>query len=90
MIGDAPDKSSEEFKKNHGEILRDAERYHLRKMTLADFKQQMDYQKSSSVEHFGSGSDVVRRRRPGRHGGQGRGRRQAGGKARASTADLMP
>ena len=39
-------------------------------MKLDDFKQQMGYQKSSSVEHFGSGtssSDVSRappRRRP--------------------------
>ena len=65
VIGDAPDKSSPEFMKNNGEILRDAERYQVRKMTLGDFKQQMDYQKSSSVEHFGSGDDV-QRRRPGR------------------------
>ena len=63
MIGDAPDKSSPECVKNHGEILRDAERYQVHKMTLVDFKQQMNYQKSSSVEHFGSGtttSDVSR------------------------------
>ena len=53
VVGDAPDKSSPEFMKNHDEILRDAERYQVRKMTLSDFKQQMNYQKSSSVEHFG-------------------------------------
>ncbi len=54
VVGDAPDKSSPEFMKNNGEILRDAERYHLQVLKLADFKQQMGYQKSSSVEHFGS------------------------------------
>ncbi len=53
VVGDAPDKSSQEVIKNNGEILSDAERNHLRKMTLADFKQLMGYQKSSSVEHFG-------------------------------------
>ena len=61
VIGDAPDKSTPEFVKNHGDILRDAERYQVHKMTLVDFKQQMNYQKSSSVEHFGGGgasSDV--------------------------------
>ena len=29
VVGDAPDKSSPEFMKNHGEILRDAERYQV-------------------------------------------------------------
>ena len=53
VVGDAPDKSSPEFKKNHAEILGDAARYQVRQLTLADFKQQMDYQKSSSIEHFG-------------------------------------
>ncbi len=52
VIGDAPEKSSPEFVKNHGDILRDAEHYQVHTMTLADFKQQMNYQKSSSVEHF--------------------------------------
>jgi hypothetical protein len=63
VIGDAPEKNaSPEFIKNHGEILRDTERYQLRKLTLADFKQRMNYQKTSSVEHFGgaSTSDVGR------------------------------
>ena len=55
VVGDSPDKSSSEFVKNHGAILSDAEHYQVRKMTLTDFKQQMGYQKSSSVEHFGSG-----------------------------------
>ena len=58
VIGDPPDKSSPEVIKSHGEILRDAEHYQVRKMTLSDFKQQMGYQKSSSVEHFGSGAST--------------------------------
>ena len=56
VVGDAPDKSSQDFIKNHGDILRDAERYHIPIMKLGDFKQQMGYQKTSSVEHFGSGT----------------------------------
>ena len=56
VIGDAPDKSSQEFVKNHGDILRDAERYQVHKMTLSDFRQQMNYQKSSSITHFASGT----------------------------------
>ena len=72
MVGDAPDKSSQEFIKNHGEILSDAERYQVRKMTLAEFKQQMNYQKSSSVEHFGSGASTsdVGQGRPGPKAGK--------------------
>ncbi len=35
VVGDAPDKSSHEFMKNHGDILRDAERYQVHKLTLA-------------------------------------------------------
>ena len=54
VVGDAPDKSSAEFVKNHGEILHESERYHLQVLKLNDFKQQMGYQKTSSVEHFGS------------------------------------
>ena len=53
VVGDEPAKSSAEFKKNHAEILHEADRYQIRKMTLNDFKQQMNYQKTSSVEHFG-------------------------------------
>ncbi len=63
VIGDPPEKNaSPEFIKNNGEILRDVDRYQLRKLTLADFKQRMNYQKTSSVEHFGgaSTSDVGR------------------------------
>ncbi|MEI8375583.1 MAG: hypothetical protein WCJ35_22405 [Planctomycetota bacterium] len=56
VIGDPPDKSSPEVIKSHGEILRDAEHYQIRKMTLSDFKERMGYQKSNSVEHFGSGA----------------------------------
>ncbi len=59
VIGDPPDKSSPDVIKSHGEILRDAEYYQVRKMTMADFKQQMGYQKSSSVEHFGSGASAL-------------------------------
>ena len=58
VIGDAPDKSSQEFFKNFGEIVRAADRYQVHKMTLADFKQQMNYQKSSSVEHFSGGAST--------------------------------
>ena len=59
VMGDAPDKSSTETIKNHGDILRDAEHYQVHKMTLPDFKQQMGYQKSSSVEHFGTSAPSV-------------------------------
>jgi len=52
VIGDAPDNKSGDTIKNNGEILRDADRYHVQVMKLAEFKQQMGYQKSSSVEHF--------------------------------------
>jgi len=55
VVGDAPDNRAPDFVKNNGEILRDAERYHVQILKLSDFKQQMGYQKSSSVEHFGSG-----------------------------------
>ena len=58
VIGDPPEKSSTEFVKNYGDILRDAERYQVHKMTLSDFKQQMDYKKSSSVEHFAGGAST--------------------------------
>ena len=78
MIGDPPDKSSPEFVKNNGDILRDAERYQVRKLTLADFKQQMGYQKSSSVEHFGEQPSTTSSR-----AGQGR---QPPAKAAADTA----
>ncbi len=53
VVGDAPDKSSPEFMKTNGDILRDAERYHVQVLKLSDFKLQMNYQKTSSVEHFG-------------------------------------
>ncbi|MGA2256749.1 MAG: hypothetical protein ABSG53_19035 [Thermoguttaceae bacterium] len=56
VIGDAPDKSSAEFKQNHNAILHDADRYQVHKLLLNDFKQQMSYQKSSSVEHFENGA----------------------------------
>ena len=54
VLGDPPDKSSEKFRKSHTEILDDVTRYHVQTLKLAEFKQQMNYQKSSSVEHFGS------------------------------------
>ena len=57
--GDPPDKGSQETVKNHGDILRDAERNHLHKWSLSDFKQKMNYQKTSSVEHFGSSASPV-------------------------------
>ena len=57
--GDAPDKGSTETIKNHGDILRDAEHYQVHTITLPDFKQQMGYQKSSSVEHFGTSAPSV-------------------------------
>jgi hypothetical protein len=62
VVGDVPDKSSQEFMKNHGAILHDVDRYHVNIIKLPDFKQQMNYQKSSSVEHFGGAttSDVSR------------------------------
>ena len=63
VVGDAPDKSSADFLKNHGDILRDADRYRVQTMKLSDFKQQMGYEKSSSVEYFGRGgapSDAAR------------------------------
>jgi hypothetical protein len=63
VVGDTPDKASSETIKNNGEILRDADRYHVQVMKLGEFKQQMDYHKSSSVEHFSgasSGSDLSR------------------------------
>jgi hypothetical protein len=52
VIGDSPDNKSGDTIKNNGEILSDADRYHVQVMKLAEFKQQMGYQKSSSVEHF--------------------------------------
>ena len=66
VVGAAPDKSSPEFMKNHGDILRDAERYHVQTLKLSDFKQQMGYQKSSSVEHFGAGPPPSDVRTPGK------------------------
>jgi hypothetical protein len=58
VIGDPPDKSSAEMQKNNADILRDKDRYALRVMTLAEFKQKMNYQKSTSVEHFGGGAST--------------------------------
>jgi hypothetical protein len=54
--GDLPDKSSAETVKNNGEIIKEAVRYQLHDWSLADFKQKMNYQKSSSVERFGAGA----------------------------------
>jgi len=45
-----------EMKDNNAAILRDADHYQLRRWTLAEFKQKMNYQKTSSVEHFGVGA----------------------------------
>ncbi len=52
--GDSP--TSAEAVKANTEILRDASRIKLTVWSLADFKQRMNYQKSSSVEHFGAGA----------------------------------
>jgi hypothetical protein len=52
--GDAP--TSAEAVKTNTDILKDASRYQLKVWSLADFKQRMNYQKSSSVEHFGAGA----------------------------------
>ena len=38
VIGDAPDKGSTEIIKNHGDILRDAERYHVHTMNAQRFQ----------------------------------------------------
>jgi len=43
VVGDPPDRGSPEAVKNHAEILHDAERYQVHKMTLGDFKQQMGH-----------------------------------------------
>ena len=51
--GDAP--TSPEAVKADKEIVGDATRYKLKVWSLADFKQRMNYQKSSSVERFGAG-----------------------------------
>ncbi len=59
VIGDAP--SSPDSVKNHTALINDADRYQVHKMTLTDFKQQVDYKKSSSIEHFnnaGASGDV--------------------------------
>jgi hypothetical protein len=54
--GDMPDKSSPELAKNSGDIERDAAHNQLRVWTLSEFKQRLNYQKSSSVERFGAGA----------------------------------
>ena len=56
VLGEPADNKSPEFIKNNGEIISDADHYHLQKLNLIDFKQQVNYQKTSSVEHFGSGA----------------------------------
>ncbi len=43
VVGDTPERGSPESLKNHGDILRDAERSQLHKMTLGDLKQQMGH-----------------------------------------------
>ena len=59
VTGDPPDKSSKEMIDNNAKILGDAERNQLHRMTLTDLKQKTNYQKSSSVEHFGAGAGSV-------------------------------
>jgi uncharacterized coiled-coil protein SlyX len=54
--GDLPDKSSAATVKNNSDIERDASQYKLHDWTLSEFKQRLNYQKSSSVEHFGAGA----------------------------------
>jgi hypothetical protein len=54
VVGDLPDKASPDTMKNNGVILEEAKRYNVQVMKLSDLKQQMGYQKSSSVEHFGA------------------------------------
>ena len=56
--GDPTDKASPEVKNNNAAIERDADHYQLRRWTLAEFKQKMNYQKTSSVEHFGVGAST--------------------------------
>jgi hypothetical protein len=52
VVGDAPERSSAEATRSHADILRDAERYPVHKLTLGEFKERMGYQKSSLVDHF--------------------------------------
>jgi len=67
VIGDEPAKNAPEaFKKNYKEILLEADRYQVRHVTLSTFKQQMNYQKSSSLERYG---DVAPPSSPPRTGG---------------------
>jgi hypothetical protein len=57
VVGDSPtDKGSSEKVKNNREITSEADRYYLHKMTLSEFKQKRNYQKSSSTEDFRSGA----------------------------------
>jgi hypothetical protein len=54
--GDAPNAGSPDAVKNNTDIERDASRYQLHSWTLADFKQKLNYQKTSSLERYGSGA----------------------------------
>jgi hypothetical protein len=51
--GDAYADANSAESKNYNEIINEAARYHVQVVKLSDFKQQMGYEKSSSVEHFG-------------------------------------
>ena len=52
VVGEAPDRGSPEFLKNHANFLREAEQYPVRKMTLSEFQQRMGYQTPRAAEHF--------------------------------------
>lgn len=54
--GDAPNTASQDAVKANVEIERDATNYQLKPWSLADFKQKLNYQKTSSLESFGSGA----------------------------------
>ena len=56
--GDDPKTSSADTVRNNTEIERDAARYQLdlHPWSLADFKQKLNYQKTSSLERFGAGA----------------------------------
>ncbi len=54
--GDLPDKGTPEMKQNNTVIESDAAKNKLHEWTLSEFKQQVNYQKSSSVENFGVGA----------------------------------
>jgi hypothetical protein len=55
VLGDPPD-GRPALMKGNTEIINDAGRYHVETLKLPDFKKQMNYQKASSMEHWGAGS----------------------------------